>query len=85
VNVTGEARHDHAPLGSLEEKSSQSATDGTLGSGEAGSSALVESQSNNATPSSPMAASLDTSVRRLSMGVRSSLKSPECTTMPTLV
>ena len=26
-----------------------------------------------------------TSVRRLSMGVRSSLKSPECTTMPTLV
>ena len=50
-----------------------------------GSSALVESASNRATPSSPRAASRLTSVRRPSIGVRSSLKSPECTMTPTFV
>ena len=86
VDVAGEAGHDHATLRPLEEEATQRARRRSRSDGvKPGSSAFVESASSSATPSSPSAARRLTSVRRPSIGVRSSLKSPECTTMPTLV
>ena len=62
-----------SPIGSASERS-----EGT----NPGRSALVESASSSRTPRAPNSAKADRSVGMPSIGVGSSLKSPECTTSP---